>query len=59
MKAFTVGWSASMRRSTASTTATGEMAFVRICRARVSASVWIIARPVYLATTARRLLTAR
>jgi hypothetical protein len=35
------------------------MAFVRICRARVSASVSIIARPVYLAATARRLLTAR
>ena len=54
MKAFTIGWSASIRRSTASTTATGEMAFVRICRARVSASVWIMATPVYLATTGRR-----
>ena len=39
MKAFTVGWRASMRSSTASTTATGESSLVRICRARVSASV--------------------
>ena len=39
MNAFTVGWSASIRRSVASTTSTGETSLVRICRARVSASI--------------------
>jgi hypothetical protein len=42
MNAFTVGWRASIRWSTASTTATAESCFVRICWASVSASVSVI-----------------
>ena len=44
MNALTVGWSASMRASTASTTATGDTSLERIRRARVSASTSIMAR---------------
>ena len=42
MNALTIGWRAPIRWSTASTTATGESCFVRMCRASVSASVSVI-----------------
>ena len=47
MKALTDGWSASIRRSTVSTTSTGESSLFRMRRARVRASISIMARPVY------------